>query len=119
MSGRWAKACDAQAIDGSHTSPARSAQLALTWITHALIAIESGDDPRWAIERAGAAVRAWRKSLPDQGAKGEQRPPTTTARGTLLQAGHWVLSATASSHPDIWLRETESALNLAWKQATR
>lgn len=118
MSGKWAHACDEQALVGSHVSPARSAQLALTHITLALIAIEDGDDPRWAIERAGAAVRTWRKSLPDQGAKGEQRPPTTTARGALLQAGHWVLSATASNHPDIWLRETESALNLAWK-ATR
>ncbi len=118
MSGRWSRACDAQAVGDSRRSPARSAQLALTWITHALIAIEDGEDPSLHIARAEAYVRAWRKSLPEQ-RRGEQRPPTTTARGTLLQAGHWVLSAAASSHPDIWLAETEAALRLAWKQATR
>lgn len=118
MSGRWSRACDEQSVGDSHRSPARSAQLALTYIAHALIAIEDGEDPRWAIERAGAYVRAWRKSLPEQ-SRGEQRPPTTTARGTLLQSGHWVLSAVASTHPDMWLAETEAALRLAWKQATR
>lgn len=125
MSGRWAKACDAQAIDGSHTSPARSAQLALTWITHALIAIEDGDDPRWAIERAGAYVRAWRKSLPDQGER--EAPglfPSTAIQ--IAGAGQCVLRAVAmmagselSPGVHLWLRPAEAELRDAWKWVTR
>lgn len=114
MSGRWARACDEQSVGDSHRSPARSAQLALTWITHALIAIEDGEDPSLAIARAGAHVRAWRKSLPDHG---EHVDCYEWPDGTLIHAGRATLTALGHPYPEYWLRAAEAALRSAWKQA--
>ena len=119
MSGKWSRACDAQSVGDSHRSPARSAQLALTWITHALIAIEDGEDPSLHIARAGAYVRAWRKSLPGQGER--QVDLGENPRRLLIWAGRNTLGGLA---PTIalegsCLRAAESDLRSAWKQATQ
>lgn len=123
MSGEWARAADGVLCDSLRLgrAPERAASWALQYIGWAMA---PGTAPRLVAQRslsAAAEVRAWRKSLPDQGRRFESG---ATGRAALREAALAVLLADMCGPDDPgqqveFLREAEAALRSFWLEGRR
>ena len=120
--GGWKDACDAQPITSD-----RWQELAAVWVAEAVLMAANGYQTRTklAVLQAGAYIRAWRKSLPEQGSV--RRPDMAPHRDdepdwdddallwfALRHVGY------AQYHQPInvsgYLRQAEAALRTWWRR---
>lgn len=112
MNGAWAQACDGWAILDTQEAPV----LAVYWLSEALMC-RGTRQQRKAAELAGGYLRAWRKNLPEQGARMDDRKYYATPDELLWNALAWVCDAQGwADRQQVPLRYAESALRTWWKR---
>lgn len=113
---KWSKACD------QYNEPLEPAWAALMISRAAWYAANNdraGMHPKWDVEKAGSVIRAWRKSLPDQGERiadidiGDDRLLWAALQGVCFaEAAVCHADGEVAKH----LRFTEAFLRSWWKR---
>ena len=118
MTGAWARACDLRMerlTEPEDWSEPAAYQLAFTiWV--------KGPEGRKSVEKAGAYIRAWRKSLPDQGERWPDVTGVPTERLLWLALddvciAQWCWTTPDPSMAADHLRVAEAALRTWWKRS--
>ena len=117
MNGAWAQACDLRMerlTDPEDWSEAAAYQLGFAIYV-------KGPEGRKSVEKAGAYIRAWRKSLPDQGVR-HRDASSADPDGDLLWWALRDVTAVAVLNPTdamaaMWLRRAEAMLRTWWKRS--